>query len=144
MNIEEIMQCLPHRYPFLLVDKVLEIEVNKSILAVKNVTINEPFFQGHFPIKPVMPGVLIIESMAQAAGILAYKSTDLEPHAALFYLASIGELRFKKMIVPGDQLNLHIEVLKRRRNLWKFACEALVGGEVVCANEMTCMQGKVE
>lgn len=143
MNIEEIMQYLPHRYPFLLVDRVLEMEADKSISAIKNVTMNEPFFTGHFPVKPVMPGVLIVESMAQAAGILAYKSTDWEPETSLFYLASIGETRFKKMVGPGDQLHLNIEVLRRRKSVWKFACEAVVDGEIVCSTEMTCMQGTV-
>lgn len=143
MNIEEILKFLPHRYPFLLVDKVVELNPSESITAVKNVTMNENFFQGHFPNKPVMPGVLIVEAMAQAAGILAYKSTDWEPDKSLFYLGTINETRFKKIVQPGDQLYLKANVLRQRRAVWKFQCNAEVDGEVVCSTEMTCMAGEV-
>lgn len=144
LTIEEITNYLPHRYPFLLVDRVLDYVPGESIKAIKNVSMNEHFFQGHFPVKPVMPGVLIIEALAQAAGILAYKSTDWEPDSSLFYLASIEDTRFKKMVTPGDRLELNIEVLKRRSSLWKFKGEAIVDGEVVCSTKMTSMEGKVQ
>lgn len=143
MNIQEVLQFLPHRYPFLLVDKVVKIELDQSIVAIKNVTFNEHFFQGHFPEKAVMPGVLLIEALAQAAGILAYKSMDWSPNSSLFFLGSINEARFKKVVVPGDQVKLVARVIKRRTNVWKFACEALVDDEVVCSTEITCMEGAV-
>ncbi len=138
-GIEEIMQLLPHRYPFLLVDKVIAFESGQSITALKNITRNEEFFEGHFPGKAVMPGVLIIEALAQTAGILAYKFTDLKPDTSLFYLGTINEARFKKMVVPGDQLRLHVNILKRKKNVWKFECEATVDGELACSAEMTCI-----
>lgn len=144
MSIQEIVQYLPHRYPFLLIDKVLEIKLNESILAVKNVTINEPFFSGHFPIKPVMPGVLIVEALAQAAAILAYRSTEWNPGSSLFYLGSIDNTRFKKMVLPGDQLHLRIDVTKRRSSVWKFEGLAFVNNELVCTTEMTSAQGAVK
>jgi len=144
MNIQEIIQYLPHRFPFLLIDRVIDLVPDESIVAIKNVTINEPFFQGHFPIKPVMPGVLIIESMAQAGGILAYRSTEWDPESALFYLGAIGEVRFKKMVVPGDQLHIKVEITRRRRTVWKFICQAQVDGETVCETAMTSMQGKAQ
>lgn len=143
MHIEEILKCVPHRYPFLLVDRVLEVDLGKSLVALKNVTINEPFFSGHFPAKAVMPGVLIIESIAQAAVILACLSTDWDPKTGLFYLGSIENARFKKMVVPGDQLHLKVEVQKRRAQVWKFKGTATVAGEIVCTAEMTSAEGKV-
>ncbi len=143
MNIEEILELLPHRYPFILVDRVLELERGKSLLAIKNVTINEPFFTGHFPLKAVMPGVLIIESLAQAAAILANYSAGIDPSSSLFYLGSIENARFKKVVIPGDQLHLKVELDRNRGNVWKFRGTALVLGEVVCTAEMTCAEGKV-
>ena len=143
MDIHEILKFLPHRYPFLLVDRIIEFEKEKSMYAIKNVTINEPFFSGHFPAKPVMPGVLIIEALAQTGGILAYKSTDWNPETSLFYLGSIENARFKKMVIPGDQLHLKIIVNKKRTNVWKFSAEASVDNEVVCSADMTCVEGKV-
>ena len=143
MDIHEILKFLPHRYPFLLVDRIVEFEKEKSMYAIKNVTINEPFFSGHFPAKPVMPGVLIIEALAQTGGILAYKSTDWNPETSLFYLGSIENARFKKMVIPGDQLHLKIIVNKKRTNVWKFSAEASVDNEVVCSADMTCVEGKV-
>lgn len=140
MNIEEILGYLPHRYPFLLIDRVLEWEPEKSLLGIKNVTINEPFFVGHFPTQAVMPGVLIVEALAQAAGILAYKSTGTNSDA-LFYLGAIENARFKKMVVPGDQLHLKVDIERRRGHVWKFKGVATVSGEVVCTAEMTCAQG---
>jgi len=144
MNIQEILQFLPHRYPFLLVDRVLSINLDESIVAIKNVTFNEHFFQGHFPDKAVMPGVLILEALAQAAGVLAYKSTEWQPETSLFYLGSISEARFKKVVIPGDQLKLTVKVLRRRKNVWKFHCEAFVDNESACETEMTCMEGAVK
>ncbi len=142
MNIDEILTLLPHRYPFLLVDRVLSFESGKSLHAIKNVTINEPFFTGHFPQKAVMPGVLITEALAQAAGILAIHDEKEHPDNMMFYLGAIENARFKKMVVPGDQLHLKIEILKHRAQIWKFKGEALVEGEVVCTAEITCAQGK--
>lgn len=144
MNIQEIMGFLPHRYPFLLVDKVISMEANKTLVAIKNVTINEAFFSGHFPIKPVMPGVLIVEALAQAAGILACKSTDWKPGSSLFYLGSIDNARFKKIVVPGDQLLLNVEIVKRREPVWKVKGVATVDNEIACTVELTCAEGKVE
>ncbi len=143
MNIQEIIECVPHRYPFLLVDRVLEMDEGKSLLALKNVTINEPFFAGHFPDKAVMPGVLIIEALAQAAVILACCSTDWDPKESLFYLGSIENARFKRMVVPGDQLHLKVEVQKRRAQVWKFSGTASVAGEIVCTADMTSAEGKI-
>lgn len=143
MNIHEIVDYLPHRYPFLLIDRVLEIKKSEHILAVKNITINEPFFAGHFPAKAIMPGVLIIEALAQAAAILAYKSTEWNPKESLFYLGAIDNTRFKKRVIPGDQLFLKINVLRRRRTVWKFQGEALVDNEIVCTTEMTSTEGKI-
>jgi 3-hydroxyacyl-[acyl-carrier-protein] dehydratase len=144
MNIQGILKCIPHRYPFLLVDKVLEFEPNKSLLAVKNVTINEPFFAGHFPIRAVMPGVLIVEALAQAAAIFASQTSEWEPEESLFYLGSIEHARFKRIVVPGDQLHLKVELIKRRASVWKFRGTATVSGEVACIAEMTSAEGKVE
>lgn len=143
MNIHEIVDYLPHRYPFLLIDRVLELKKSEQILALKNVTINEPFFAGHFPAKAVMPGVLIIEALAQAAAILAYKSTEWDPKESLFYLGAIDNTRFKKRVIPGDQLFLKINVLRRRKTVWKFQGEAFVDNELVCTTEMTSTEGKI-
>lgn len=137
LNMEEILKYLPHRYPFLLVDKVESYEPGKNIIAYKNVTMNEHFFVGHFPEKPVMPGVLIIEALAQAGGILAYKSTEWVPEDTLLYFASIENVRFKKVVLPGDVLQLHVEVTKKRSMVWKFTGTARVDGEIVCTSDMT-------
>lgn len=142
MNIQEVLRFLPHRYPFLLVDRVVSIDPHKSIVALKNVTFNEQFFQGHFPEKPVMPGVLIVEALAQAAGILAYKSMNCTPEDSIFFLGAVNDARFKKVVIPGDQLRLTAQTLKQRSNLWKFNCEAFVGDASVCSAEITCMEGK--
>ncbi len=144
MNIQEILTYLPHRYPFLLVDRVLSLELGKSLEALKNVSINEPFFMGHFPIKPVMPGVLIIEALAQAAAILAMGDEKVRPQPdELFYLGSVEHARFKRIVEPGDQLKLHVEVLKRRGTVWRFRGIASVDHELVATVEMTCVKGKV-
>ena len=132
MEIKEILEHLPHRYPFLLVDRVVEIELGKSIHAYKNVTFNEPHFTGHFPHHPVMPGVLIMEALAQAAGILAFKTAGEKPHpGSLFMFAGIDEARFKRQVMPGDQLHLHVEVERHMRGVWKFKAEARVDGQLV-------------
>jgi len=139
MDIHEVMEHLPHRYPFLLVDRVLECEPGKTIVAVKNVTINEPFFQGHFPHHPVMPGVLIMEALAQAAGILSFKTMGSKPDEnSVFYFVGIDNARFKKPVTAGDQLHLHVEILRNMRGIWKFKAEAKVGGEVVAEAELMC------
>ncbi|HPT55084.1 MAG TPA: 3-hydroxyacyl-ACP dehydratase FabZ, partial [Casimicrobium sp.] len=131
-DIGKILELLPHRYPFLLIDRVLELNVGKSVRALKNVTINEPFFPGHFPVKPVMPGVLMIEAMAQAAAILAYTAKPLVPGAEqqIVYLAGVDNARFKKMVIPGDQLILEVEVDRIVRNIGKFKCRATVDGQL--------------
>jgi 3-hydroxyacyl-[acyl-carrier-protein] dehydratase len=138
MNIQEVMKHLPHRPPFLLVDRVLEIVPKKSIVALKNVTINEPFFAGHFPQQPVMPGVLIIEALAQTAAILAFASTGDDPQNSgnLYFFAGIDNARFKRMVEPGDQLRLEVEVLKIRRAIWKAQAVAKVDGEIACVAEL--------
>lgn len=139
MDIHEVMAHLPHRYPFLLVDRVLECEPGKNIVAVKNVTINEPFFQGHFPHHPVMPGVLIMEALAQAAGILSFKTMGSKPDEnSVFYFVGIDNARFKKPVTAGDQLHLHVEILRNMRGIWKFKAEAKVGGEIVAEAELMC------
>lgn len=142
METQEIKKYIPHRYPFLLVDRVLELDKHKSLVAIKNVTANEPFFQGHFPIRPVMPGVLIIESLAQAAGLLIVKSIDLpEYHQDIYFFAGVDNARFKRVVEPGDQLKLEVTVLKARRDLWKFQATASVDGEIACTAEIMTIKG---
>ncbi len=132
MDIHEIMRHLPHRYPFLLVDRVLECEIGQRIKAIKNVSINEPFFQGHFPGYPVMPGVLIIEAMAQVSAILAYMTRAERPDdKSLLFFAGIDDARFKRPVFPGDQLVLESTELNVVRSVFKFAAKASVGGELV-------------
>jgi len=139
MDIHEILEHLPHRYPFLLVDRVLEIEPGKSIHAYKNVTINEPFFVGHFPHHPVMPGVLIMEALAQAAGILSFKTEDKKPtQDDVFYFAGIDEARFKRPVMPGAQLHLHVEIERQMRGVWKFKAEARVDGQLAAEAKLMC------
>ena len=139
MNVTEIKKYLAHRYPFLLVDKVLDFERGKSLTAVKNVTVNEPFFQGHFPDYPVMPGVLIMEALAQATGLLGFRTMDEEPNDGMLYLfAGIDKARFKRQVVPGDVLTLQVELLKRSRGIWKFDCKATVDGQLAASAEIMC------
>jgi len=145
MDINEVKNFLPHRYPFLLVDRVLELEVGKSLVAIKNVTFNEPQFTGHFPAQPIMPGVLIIEALAQATGILAFKSEVGKPKDGQIYmLVGVDKARFKRMVEPGDQLRLEVEVLAVKRGMWKFACKALVDGKTVASAELMCTQKSAE
>lgn len=136
MDIHEILKFLPHRYPFLLIDRVIEIDMGKSLVALKNVTMNESFFQGHFPNRPVMPGVLILEAMAQAGGVLAYKSTNTSPASGvLYYFAGIDNARFRRIVEPGDQLRLEVKVLRSKRDIWKLEGSAYVGDELACSAE---------
>lgn len=129
IDINEILTLLPHKYPFLLVDRVLEFEPSKRIVAIKNVTVNEPFFQGHFPGRPIMPGVLILEAMAQAGGVLAFKSVPGMKGSVFF--TGIDGARFRKPVVPGDQLRFVVDVVKHRREIWVFDAKAYVGDDVV-------------
>jgi 3-hydroxyacyl-[acyl-carrier-protein] dehydratase len=137
MDIQRITSLLPHRYPFLLVDRVIEVDPGQRLVALKNVTVNEPFFQGHFPEKPVMPGVLIIEALAQATGLLAMESEEVAGKA-IYYLVGVDKARFKRPIVPGDQVKLEVEVLKQRRGIWSFGAKATVDGAVCASAEIMC------
>lgn len=137
VEIEEIMQLLPHRYPFLMVDRVVDFEAGKWLTAIKNVSVNEPCFTGHFPQKPIFPGVLILEAMAQAMGLLAFKTHELEG-GSLFYFAGIDNARFKKPVVPGDQMTLHVEVITEKRGVTRFTGTATVDGKLVCEAELMC------
>lgn len=136
IDSREIQKILPHRYPFLLVDQITELEPNVAAVGVKNVTINEPFFQGHFPNNPIMPGVLIVEAMAQVAGILAFRSGK---QGNVIYFMSIEKAKFRKPVIPGNQLKLAIKVLKIRNNVWKFSGEAFVNDMLVSEAEFTAM-----
>lgn len=138
LQIQEIMALLPHRYPFLLIDRVLDYTPGESLTAVKNVSINEPIFTGHFPSMPIFPGVLILEALAQATGILGFKTVTERSDNELYLFAAIDEARFKKPVVPGDQMILEVKFLKERRNIWKFYGEAKVDGQVVCSAELMC------
>jgi 3-hydroxyacyl-[acyl-carrier-protein] dehydratase len=137
MDIERIMALLPHRFPFLLVDRVLECEPGVALTAIKNVTINEPFFPGHFPHKPVMPGVMILEALAQACGLLAFASAGWEPDDShTFYFVSIDKVRFRRPVVPGDRLTLEVRSQRRIRDIWRFTTEARVGDETATTADM--------
>jgi 3-hydroxyacyl-[acyl-carrier-protein] dehydratase len=137
LDIHQIRKILPHRYPFLLIDKVTSYEPYKFIVAVKNVSVNEPFFQGHFPVKPIMPGVLIIEAMAQAAALLGCVSTaEVDRDGHLYYLVGVDQVRFKRPVEPGDQLIITVEFEKVRQNLWKFHAQAAVAEDFVAAAEL--------
>lgn len=139
MNVSEIKNYLPHRYPFLLVDRVVELNEGENITAYKNVTVNEPFFNGHFPCEPIMPGVLIIEAMAQATGLLGFKTMGDEPQEdTLYMLVSVNRAKFKKQVVPGDQLVLKATLLKRKGIMWVFDAQALVDGKVAASAELMC------
>jgi len=145
MDINEIREYLPHRYPFLLVDRVVELDTEaKRIRAYKNVTINEPFFNGHFPQHPIMPGVLIIEAMAQAAGLLGFKMMNAKPaDGTLYYFVGSDKLRFRQPVVPGDQLALEAAFISVKRGIWKFDCRATVDGKPVCSAEIICAEQKI-
>ncbi len=139
MDIHRVLSLLPHRYPFLLVDRVLEFEPDQRLLAIKNVTFNEPFFMGHFPVRPVMPGVLITEALAQATGLLAMASRpDQVSEKSLYYFVGIDNARFKRPVEPGDQLNLEVTIKQVRRGIWKFDGMARVEEHLVASAEIMC------
>lgn len=139
METKEIQKYLPHRYPFLLVDRVLELKERDYILAIKNVSINEPFFQGHFPQKAVMPGVLIVEAMAQAAGILGFKTLNKTPEDGSLYLfVGADNVRFKRQVVPGDQLSMKVQYVSDKRGIWKFECRGYVSDELAASASIIC------
>ncbi len=144
MEVTEIQQYLPHRYPFLLVDRVIEFEANKRIMCIKNVTINEPVFTGHFPEIPVFPGVLIIEALAQAAGVLAFRSRNRTlDDGYVYYLASADKVKFKRSVIPGDQLKLDVEIVKLRTHWMKAIGRAWVDDHLVCSSLLTFAEQKV-
>lgn len=144
MDIYEVLKHLPHRYPFLLVDRVIDYKEGEYLTGLKNVSYNEPYFTGHFPHRPVMPGVLILEALAQATGILAYKSTGKTPSdESLYYFVGIDKARFKQPVEPGDQLQLEVKVVKTMRGVWKFDGKALVDGKVVCEAVLMCAERDV-
>ena len=139
MDIHEVLKYLPQRFPILMVDRVLECEPGKRIVALKNVSVNEPYFPGHFPLRPVMPGVLILEAMAQAAAILVFRTLDVRPdEKAVYYYAGIDNARFKKPVEPGDQLLIGVSILGSKRGIWKFACTAHVTDMLVAEADILC------
>jgi len=138
LDIKQIQALLPHRYPFLLVDRVTECEPVARLVAIKNVTFNEPFFQGHFPNNPIFPGVLIMEALAQATALLTSQSDDKFGKGATYFLAGIDNARFKRQVVPGDQLRLEVIYLKHKRHLWSFDCRAEVDGELAASAQIMC------
>ena len=145
MNIQEILQYLPHRYPFLLIDRVTECELGKRIRALKNVSVNEPYFNGHFPYYKVMPGVLIVEAMAQAAAILSFRTMGIKPDdKSVYYFAGIDRARFKKPVMPGDQLVLEVSIERNVRNVVKYAGKAYVGEALVAEAELLCTLRPIE
>lgn len=138
MDIHWILKHLPHRYPFLLVDRVVEAVPGEHLVAVKNVTINEPFFAGHFPQRPVMPGVLILEAMAQSCGLLAFATDGEAPGSTIFYLVGVDNARFKRPVEPGDQVTLESRLARRKRGIWMFDARATVDGKLVAEAEIMC------
>lgn len=144
LDIYEVLKHLPHRYPFLLIDRVLECKEGERLVGIKNVTYNEPYFQGHFPHRPVMPGVLILEALAQATGILAFRTSNKRPdNGSLYYFVGIDEARFKQPVEPGDQLLLEVDVIKCKRGVWKFNGVAKVDGNIVCSAVLMCAERDV-
>ena len=139
MDIHQILKQLPHRYPFLLVDKVIELELGKKIVAIKNVTFNEPHFLGHFPDHPIMPGVLIIEAMAQAGALMVTSAPGFKPEEKLVYFMSIDGAKFRKPVIPGDVLELHVEVVQSRGPVWKLSAVAIVDGQKVSEAQLSAM-----
>ena len=145
MDVQEIKEYLPQRYPFLLVDRIVSLELGQSIVAYKNVTVNEPFFEGHFPHQPIMPGVLIIEALAQAAGVLGFKSQEKKPKDGyLYYFVGADDVRLRRPVVPGDQLKLEVNVITNRRGVYRVAAKASVGDELVGTMNILCAERKVE
>lgn len=144
LDIYEILEHLPHRYPMLLIDRVLECRVGEKLIGIKNVSYNEPYFQGHFPHRPVMPGVMILEALAQATGILAFRTSNKRPdNGSLYYFVGIDEARFKQPVEPGDQLILEVDVIKTKRGVWKFNGVAKVDDKVVCSAVLMCAERDV-
>ena len=143
MHVGDIQSYLPQRYPFLLVDRVLELDPGKRIKAYKNISVNEEFFQGHFPGKPIMPGVLIIEALAQAAGVLGFKSQEKRPEDGyIYYFVGADKVRLKRPVVPGDRLTLEAEIVTVRSGIYKFECKASVDGELACTATIMCAERK--
>lgn len=140
-DIHEILNALPHRYPFLLVDRILEVNADESIVGLKNVTVNEPFFQGHFPNVPVMPGVLMIEAMGQVGGVLVYLSQPVEKRGELIYFTGLDKVRFRKPVVPGDQIIIEMNILKKRSKMVKMSGTATVDGKLVAEAELMAAYG---
>ena len=145
MDIQEILEYLPHRYPFLLIDRVLALEPGRSLTGLKNVSFNEPFFLGHFPQRPIMPGVLILEALAQATGVLAFKSEGGKPdHRSMYYLVGVDSARFKRPVGPGDQLILEVRLDRVKRDIGKFTCEAKVDGQLAASAELMCARRDID
>ncbi|OOC08910.1 MULTISPECIES: 3-hydroxyacyl-ACP dehydratase FabZ [Thioalkalivibrio] len=148
LDVQQIMQYLPHRYPFLMVDRVVECEPGEHLVGLKNVSINEPFFQGHFPVKPVMPGVLILEALAQATGLLAFKTEEArgvnQDKQQLYLFVGIDQARFRRQVVPGDQLDLRVELTRTVRGIWRFDAEAKVGDEICATAELMCAGKEID
>jgi 3-hydroxyacyl-[acyl-carrier-protein] dehydratase len=145
MDIHEILDHLPHRYPFILVDRVVSMELGKEITAIKNVTINEPYFPGHFSYHPVMPGVLIVEALAQAAALLSFKTMDTKPtEDSVYYFAGIDNARFKKPVNPGDQIVLHVKIDRVLKGIWKYSGTASVDNEIVAEANMMCILKEIQ
>ena len=145
MDIHEILDHLPHRYPFVLVDRVISMELGKEITAIKNVTINEPYFPGHFSYHPVMPGVLIVEALAQAAALLSFKTMDTKPtEDSVYYFAGIDNARFKKPVNPGDQIVLHVKIDRVLKGIWKYSGTATVDNEIVAEANMMCILKEIK
>jgi len=144
MEVKEIFEYLPHRYPFLLVDRVTDFEAGKRLTAFKNITFNEPQFTGHFPDNPIMPGVMIIEAMAQCTGILAFRSQGGKPDgSSIYYLASVDNCRFRQPAIPGDRLDFEVKDLGNKRGIWKFECTTMVNGKLIASADMMCAERKV-
>jgi 3-hydroxyacyl-[acyl-carrier-protein] dehydratase len=144
IEIKEIMAILPHAYPFLLVDRIVEIEPGKRVVGIKNVTYNEPFFPGHFPGRPIMPGVLIIEAMAQTAGVLVFNSLPQEDREKKVFFLGIDNVRFRKPVIPGDQLRMELEITRHRQSVWGFKGKAFVDGNLVAEGDLLAMRGEEE
>lgn len=141
LDIHEILKHLPHRYPFLLIDRVTECEPGNYLIGYKNITYNEPYFTGHFPLRPVMPGVLILEALAQATGILAFRTVGKIPDEnSLYYFVGVDNARFKQPVNPGDKMQLKVTYIKQKRGIWKFVGEASVDGTVVCSADLMCAE----
>lgn len=144
MDIHDILQHLPHRYPFLLIDKVEDYEIGEYLIAIKNVSFNEPYFVGHFPVRPVMPGVLVIEAMAQATGVLSFKTAEARPDdKSLYYLAGVDNARFKRPVEPGDQLRIEVNLQRQARGAWKYKAVAKVDEQVVSTADLMCFHREI-